>query len=299
MKAFTVWLSAVVAPISLASVCMASSRFPIQVNTKIRRTMAPREETNAQRTANMQGKLSTSGAPTEMIVLEPGIVLIRNFISDDKCQQLANTALRMGEEGESGFFSTCSDGQKVFNTGEKGRGRIYDAATRFPTSITDLCPQAVEMSGAVDPAMPEMTCTHVLLNMYTTAAGLRWHRDIYENDGTSDHPVVNLCVGASCRFGYKHHDDDSDQEVILRSGDCLLFGGRCRLVKHAVLEIMLEDCPDWMKDSPFRLSFTFRDSPEVLGREEEFKYFKIKEQLVGQDDFQVPANPKAFRGRAP
>ena len=40
-----------------------------------------------------------------------------------------------------------------------------------------------------------------------------------------------------------------------------------------------------MKYSPFRFSFTFRDSPEVLGREAEFKYLKVKDDLVGQDDF--------------
>jgi alkylated DNA repair dioxygenase AlkB len=232
------------------------------------------------------GKLSTADAATEIIILEPGLVLLRNFVSDEECQRLADTALLMGEEGEAGFY-TFLDGTKVLNTGDNGRGRIYDAATRFGTNVTDLCPQAVEMARAVDPALPEMTCTHVLLNLYTNSDGLVWHRDIYENDGTSDHPVVNLCVGASCRFGFKHRDEDPDQEVILRSGDCLLFGGRCRLLKHAVLDVMLDDCPEWMKDSPFRLSFTFRDSPEVLGREEEFKYFKVKEHLVGQDDFQV------------
>jgi alkylated DNA repair dioxygenase AlkB len=230
------------------------------------------------------------GVVPACFVLEPGLVLLRNFVSDDECQRLAETALCMGEEGEAGFYAS-TDGSKVLNTGEKGRGRIYDAATRFGTSVTDLCPQAVDMAKAVDPTMPEMTCTHVLLNLYTNSDVLVWHRDIYENDGTSDHPVVNLCVGASCRFGFKHEDKDLDQEVILRSGDCLLFGGRCRFMKHAVLEVMLDDCPEWMKDTPFRLSFTFRDSPEVLGREEEFKYFKVQEHLVGQDEFQVPVNP--------
>jgi alkylated DNA repair dioxygenase AlkB len=216
--------------------------------------------------SSVQGdKLSTADAPTEIIIIEHGLVLLRNFVSDEECQRLADSALRMGEEGEAGFY-TFLYGTKALNTGDKGRGRIYDAATRFGTNVTDLCPQAVEMARAVDPSMPEMTCTHVLLNLYTNSDGLVWHRYIYKNDGTSDHPVVNLCVGASCRFGFKHREEDPDQEVILRY--CLLFGGRCRLLKHAILDVMLDDCPEWMKNSPFRLSFTFRDSPEVLGRKE-------------------------------
>lgn len=230
-------------------------------------------------------------------VLEPGLVVIRNLVDDEGCQRLAQQAMKLGEQGENGFYTKslapntndrhddASNNIKVLNTGEKGRGRIYDAATRFPTFITDHCNRAVSMARSNDEAMPDMQCTHVLLNMYTNRDGLCWHRDIYENDGTSDHPVVNLCVGATCVFGYKHRDDDPDQSVRLRSGDCLLFGGRCRLVKHAVLDIDLDDCPSWMAHNPVRFSFTFRDSPEVLGREDEFKYFKVSKHLVGQDDF--------------
>mmetsp|Transcript_46048 Transcript_46048/g.68582 ORF Transcript_46048/g.68582 Transcript_46048/m.68582 type:complete len:297 (-) Transcript_46048:116-1006(-) len=225
-------------------------------------------------------------------VIEPGMVIIRNMIPDSQCQRLAKIATEMGQDGEEGFYTTKGgDGsKKILNTGEAGRGRIYDAATRFPTEVTDCCAQAVGIAREADRAMPDMTCTHVLLNMYTSKDGLVWHRDIYENDGKSDHPVVNLCVGASCLFGFKHEDSDPDRVVKLNNGDCLLFGGRCRLIKHAVLEVLLDDCPDWMSDDPCRFSFTFRDSPEVLGREGEFKYFRCDEHLVGQDEFEVPTD---------
>jgi alkylated DNA repair dioxygenase AlkB len=201
--------------------------------------MTEQRALNDQVNANIE---QIQGVGPNRFVLEPGLVLIRNFVSDEECQRLADTALRMGEERESRFYTSTGEGSKVLITGENGRGRIYDAATRFGTNVTDLCPQAVEMIKAVDPTMPEMTCTHVLINLYTNSDGLVWHRDIYENDGASDRPVVNLCVGASCRFGYKHQDEDPDQAVILQSGDCLIFGGRCRLIKHAVLDVMLDDC---------------------------------------------------------
>jgi hypothetical protein len=60
----------------------------------------------------------------------------------------------------------------------------------------------------------------------------------YENDGKSDHPVVNIIcigavIGALCCFGFKHKDDDLDRLVTLRSGDILLFGGPCRLPHQA------------------------------------------------------------------
>lgn len=241
----------------------------------------------------MNEQLHTSNTTHHVVeVLEPGLVVIRNLVDDQGCQLLAKAAMEMGKDGEAGFYTSSPDGIKILNTGEKGRGRIYDAATRFPSFVVDHCISAVFQACQSDKTMPSMKCTHVLLNMYTNRDGLVWHRDIYENDGTSDHPVVNLCVGATCKFGYKHGDGDPENVITLRSGDCLLFGGRCRLVKHAVLDIDLEDCPEWMICNPVRFSFTFRDSPEVLGREEEFRYFQVDKHLVGQGSFEVPTDDR-------
>lgn len=231
---------------------------------------------------------------TRVEVIEPGLVVLRSFLSDEECQQVAQEALRMGQQGEDGFYTKDKRGKMILNTGEN-RGRIYDAASRFPKGVTNYCSKAVSLSRSFDMEMPRMTCTHVLLNMYTTNEGLVWHRDIYENDGKSDHPVVNLCVGASCVFGFRHSQNDPVRTVTLRSGDVILFGGPCRLIEHAVLEVLLNDCPDWM-EFPCRFSFTFRDSPEVIGREDEFKYFRVKEHLVGQDTFEAPKNRKSFVG---
>jgi alkylated DNA repair dioxygenase AlkB len=137
-------------------------------------------------------------------VIEPGLVILRNFVEDSECEKIAQTALEWGRQGEDGFYTTNDKGQVVLNTGEKGRGRIYDVVTRFPTSVSDKCKMAVKHARrSADPAMPKMQCTHLLLNMYTTNEGLVWHRDIYKNDGKSDHPVVKMCIGASCRFGFK------------------------------------------------------------------------------------------------
>lgn len=224
-------------------------------------------------------------------VIEPGLVVLRRFVDDGECRRIARMAKAMGSGGdrdEDGFYAACpASGRRILNTGER-RGRIYDRAARFaPLGVLHHAVAAVTAARRADPAMPPMTCSHVLLNMYVSAEGLAWHRDIYENDGRSDHPVVNLSVGAACVFGFKHDDADEERTVELRSGDVLLFGGRCRLIKHAVLGVNLQDCPAWMAEDPCRFSFTFRDSPEVLGREDEFKYFRVQEHLVGQDEFDV------------
>ena len=238
---------------------------------------------------------SKAQRPVVVEVLEPGLVVLRQIVDDEGCERLARAAFEMGSQnhGDDGFYMSMGE----LNTGDAGRGRIYDAASRFPSFVVDHCSHSVQLARERDSAMPEMDCTHVLLNMYTNSDGFTWHRDIYENDGRSDHTVVNLCVGASCSFGYKHKDEDEAKILTLRSGDCILFGGPCRLIKHSVLNVDLNDCPAWMKDQSVRFSFTFRDSPEVLGREHEFKYFRVSEHLVGQETFHVPVSEEQRKSR--
>jgi len=230
-----------------------------------------------------------SAKPTSTEVIEPGLVLIRNFIDDDDQKRLMSEAIEWGEDEQNGFYAVDPVTRQREYNADKARGRIYDAATRFPQFVIAHSERASKVACAADQEMPSMTCTHLLTNMYTSCAGLVWHRDIYENDGSSDHPVVNLSVGASCVFAYKHNEEDEAKEIVLRSGDCLLFGGRCRFLLHSVLSIDLSDRPTWMEGPSRRFSFTFRDSPEVLGREAEFRYFRPKDHLVGQDKFDPSA----------
>ena len=134
---------------------------------------------------NTSSSSSTSSSNVAVEVIEPGLVLLREMIDDKECQRLAGLATEWGQEGDSGFYSVDSaTGKKVLNTGQS-RGRIYDAATRFPKSVIQHCNDSVALARRYDlEEMPEMTCTHLLLNMYTSSQGLVWHRDIYENDGT-------------------------------------------------------------------------------------------------------------------
>lgn len=102
-------------------------------------------------------------------LIEPGLVLLRNYCSDAQCQEFARMAQEWGGkyedfDSEDGFYTTCpKTGNRVLNTGEAGRGRIYDAASQFPSFVTDTCVQALAAAQEMDRAMPDMTCTHVLL----------------------------------------------------------------------------------------------------------------------------------------
>ena len=77
----------------------------------------------------------------------------------------------------SSFYSFDEEtGEKKLNTGET-QGRIHDAATRFPSCFTEWSNRA-DVAQSADSSMPDMTCTHVLLNVHTSTEGLMWHWDI-------------------------------------------------------------------------------------------------------------------------
>jgi hypothetical protein len=103
-----------------------------------------------------------------------------------------------------------------------------------------------------------------------------FHRDNSENDGAGDFPVVSLTIGNSSIFSLKHERDMPAIDLVLLSGDAVLFGGPCRQMLHAVTEVHQGTAPDWLPE-PFRnsrLNFTFRHAPEILGDEKRFQYFK-------------------------
>ena len=74
--------------------------------------------------------------------------------------------------------------------------------------------------------MPTCKPSHCLVNLYRSPKGLRWHRDIYENDGDGDHPIVNLSVGATCVFGVEAGLGGKRKLVRLRSARfvCIILG---------------------------------------------------------------------------
>ncbi len=60
----------------------------------------------------------------QVIKIEPGLVLLRNFANDDECQELAKLATEGGESGDGGLYMHGGK-EKSLNTGEN-RGRIED-----------------------------------------------------------------------------------------------------------------------------------------------------------------------------
>lgn len=123
-----------------------------------------------------------------------------------------------------------------------------------------------------DPSMPECNPTHLLLLYYASARGMGYHADNGENDGDNDHPIISFSLGNSCEFGMKL--TKGEKKITLASGDIIIWGGVQRMMRHSVLSVKTGSSPHYLNlGREVRLNFTFRDAPNILGREEDFAIF--------------------------
>ena len=273
--------------------------------------------------------LRSAPAPT-LETLLPGLAVVRSSLSEHAQTRLAEHACALGRRpAPEGFLS--ADGRP---NSRPYRSRIFSAVSAWPDPefVQGVCEDAVHVarSGAADGTgrgtagdLPAMTPTHVLLLAYMNDEGVGWHRDIYENDGQADHPIVTINLGNACDFVFKDDHSEPKTSLTLHSGDALLFGGPRRHAMHKVSRVHEGTCPEFLlptlagvlerarrehpskkerenddeekdnveeeEEPPFgetvRLSLTFRDAPAVLGREHEFATFKVEEHFDKDENF--------------
>ena len=76
-------------------------------------------------------------------------------------------------------------------------------------------------------------------------------------------PVVSFSIGDSAEFLYGS-DRNSDEHIILESGDVIIFGGPSRLCYHGVRSILPQTMPSFLVERTNlragRLNLTFRQS---------------------------------------
>ena len=199
-----------------------------------------------------------------IIQIAPGFVKVPNLLTSKEEQIL-------GDLRNFRHMKKCSD---------KDRLRMYAPLTSYSALHQTCYARYLAEATSVDHNLPKCEATHLLTNVYTGSTGLKWHRDIYENDGDEDFTIINLCIGASCMFEYEFNSEIF--QLNLHSGDAILFGGPSRFLKHKVKKVLLQDIPTWMKPykNPYRISYTYRDSVSMYGKEDKFSEF-----CVNNDDF--------------
>jgi alkylated DNA repair protein (DNA oxidative demethylase) len=99
----------------------------------------------------------------------------------------------------------------------------------------------------------------VIVNLYTPDARLGLHQD---SDEPADAPVVTVSLGAACvfRFGTPTSRGRPYTDLVVRSGDLVVFGGPSRRAYHGVPRILPGTAPDGLGLGDTRLSITVRET---------------------------------------
>ncbi|GJZ72733.1 oxoglutarate/iron-dependent dioxygenase [Tanacetum coccineum] len=212
------------------------------------------------------------------VVLRPGMVHLKNYISINDQVEIVKICQEFGM-GPGGFY------QPGFNSGAKLNlhmmcfGRNWDPQTKYaaryrcdgsqtppvPDKLVSLVKTSIKDSQAHDDKIPSMHPHICIVNFYTTTGRLGMHQDRDESSNSlrKGLPVVSISVGDSARFLYGHNRDvRKANEVLLESGDVLIFGGKSRNAYHGVKVIIPNSAPlpllQQSKLRPGRLNLTFR-----------------------------------------
>lgn len=211
-------------------------------------------------------------------VLQPGMVLLKNYISISDQVEIVNTCQEFGM-GPRGFYQPGYKGGAKLNLHMMCFGRNWDPQTKYdpyyrsdgsqappvPDQLISLVESSIQDSQAHDDKIPSMYPEICIVNFYTTTGRLGLHQDRDESQNSLNRglPVVSISIGDSAQFMYGYNRDvDKAKEVLLESGDVLIFGGKSRHIYHGVKTIVPNSAPLPLVEQsmlrPGRLNLTFR-----------------------------------------
>lgn len=131
----------------------------------------------------------------------------------------------------------------------------------FPPALGE---QAVALAATADPDRQWWDASAYrpdvgLVNHYPDGARMGLHQD---KDERSLAPVVSISLGdtAAFRLGGTEHRRGPFHDVVLRSGDVVVFGGPARLAYHGILRVEPGTAPAGLGLDQGRLNVTVRES---------------------------------------
>ncbi|CAH9076947.1 unnamed protein product [Cuscuta europaea] len=222
-------------------------------------------------------------------ILCDGMVHLKKFIPLLDQVRLVKTCRELGI-GHGGFYQPgYRDGSKLHlrmmclgknwdpETSQYSDERPWDGAKppEIPDEFHDLVINALHQSRSymekqlkckiIDADLPLMSPNICIVNFYTASGRLGLHQDKDESWKSIDKglPVVSFSIGDTAKFVYGSENDiEKAKEILLESGDVLIFGGQSRLIFHGVSSIKPETAPKYLLDEtalkPGRLNLTFR-----------------------------------------
>ncbi|KAL1212088.1 Alpha-ketoglutarate-dependent dioxygenase alkB [Cardamine amara subsp. amara] len=226
---------------------------------------------------------------TKGIVIRPGMVLLKNYLSINDQVMIVNKCRELGL-GEGGFYQPgyrngallhlkmlCLGKNWDPQTYQYGETRTVDGSSppKIPVEFSQLVEKTIKESQSLvatnskkmngEDGIPSMSPDICIVNFYTSTGRLGLHQDKDESKESirKGLPVVSFSIGDSAEFLYgDQRGDDKAEMVVLESGDVVLFGGKSRNIFHGVRSIYKDTAPKVLVQQtnlrPGRLNLTFR-----------------------------------------
>eukprot|EP01120_Amphizonella_sp_Union-15-10_P008842 TRINITY_DN325_c0_g1_i2.p1 TRINITY_DN325_c0_g1~~TRINITY_DN325_c0_g1_i2.p1 ORF type:complete len:143 (-),score=16.67 TRINITY_DN325_c0_g1_i2:81-509(-) len=116
---------------------------------------------------------------------------------------------------------------------------------KCPKIFVSVADKYLQIARSTCPSIPASTAKICRINYYTKKGKIGWHRDrdglSPEEQKTVKSPIVSISLGSSGVFLWKNSMDEEANEILLESGDVLVFGGPSRMLWHSVPSIMARD----------------------------------------------------------
>eukprot|EP00743_Colponemidia_sp_Colp-15_P007385 GILK01007976.1.p1 GENE.GILK01007976.1~~GILK01007976.1.p1 ORF type:complete len:255 (+),score=9.14 GILK01007976.1:37-801(+) len=181
----------------------------------------------------------------------PGFKVLPKFLSQTEQLDLASVALQSMVEPPNRTNLTAFEGASAskFWPGNSllaklrwatigyhydWTNRVYEKEnpTPFPPIVRDICERVATAAGTSD-FRPEAA----ILNLYPPSATLGGHLDDVEESLLQ--PVLSISLGLDCIFLLGGETkEEAPVALRLRSGDCVVMGGRSRTCYHGVPRIL-------------------------------------------------------------
>lgn len=135
------------------------------------------------------------------------------------------------------------------------------AVPPIPVEFSALAHEVLCAAAGVDDSLAAWVDSYridaALVNYYPPGAGMGMHQDAFED---SRAPVVSLSIGDSAVFraGNGVNRQRPWQDVVLGSGDAVVFGGPSRDMFHSVVRLHEGTAPTRCGVSQGRINLTFR-----------------------------------------